>query len=85
MEIKEMEIKFDMDCMSDEMRRKMEAELNNVLMEHGWSMWAQGADCQENTVPRKRDIALRHCPDMDCEHWDGRSGCDAPKMRCRRV
>jgi hypothetical protein len=78
-----MEIAFDLDCMTTKARGAMEDDLHTVLHKHGWTMWASGADCEVNGDDiRTRDIAYRHCKDMECEHWDGRSGCGAPKTRC---
>jgi len=81
MKKREMKIAFDLDCMPNGSRQAMEEALQALLHEYGWSFQGSGADCghinEDGT--RHRDIALQHCPDTDCKHWDGRSGCDAVK------
>jgi len=79
-----MEIEYDLDCMDADTMKSME-HLNEVLHQHGWTMWASGADvghARGEDGTRTRDMALRFCKDMECEYWDGNSGCDAPKTRC---
>lgn len=79
---REMSIGYDLGCMPEAKRRAMEDALLALLHEHGWSMWASGADVEERNGMRVRDIALQHCPDTECEHWDGHSGCDVSSAEC---
>jgi hypothetical protein len=80
---KRMTITFDVECMPNAARNKMEDGLLRFLRGYGWSMWAQGTELQKvHGKTGSRDIALDYCPNMECEHWDGHSGCDATKSRC---
>lgn len=74
----EMEIVFDLDCMKDDARRKMEHRLLALLKVYGWTSWASGAEMiVSEEGARKRDVALMHCPDTNCEHYDDHFGCNA--------
>jgi len=77
MKQKAMKIEYDLDCMTAAQREAMEAELRTLMHKHGWTFEGSGADVEKNDT-RIRDIAFTHCPDTECFHWDGHSGCDAP-------
>lgn len=87
-EKRHMEIEYDFDCLPDDLKYKMEDKLIEFLHEYGWTNWASGADVCAGVGMggeygvRIRDLGFFHCPDTECEHWDGRSGCDAEYGKC---
>ena len=72
----EMRIEYGLDCLAPAERQAMESKLRRLLHSHGWTFQGSGADVRKSRV-RIRDIAFMHCPDTECVHWDGHSGCDA--------
>jgi len=52
---KQMVIKYDPDCMTDEQREQMDTALLAVLTDYGWEFYASGSTMGKDRV---RDIAL---------------------------
>lgn len=83
----QLEVTFDLETMDDESRRQMERELITTLTHYGWTWYAFGAGpfIRQKGETLHRDIMFFHCPNQECKHWGGYSGCDAGDGgRCKK-